>query len=125
MLRLAPIPIAAVLASVLGGSVLASGVTATTSVSQACLNAIEHAHLPRTKLAAGPPPVFLTSVLGVLRQPATKADALPKSEIPRYGYTALWIKYARLLTIGPEPRSARSEWRHSDRPIRRLGRPRD
>jgi Cytochrome C oxidase, cbb3-type, subunit III len=47
------------------------------------------------------PPAALTSILEVLRRPASSADRLASGEIMRLGYSALWIDYVRLLDTGP------------------------
>jgi len=71
-------------------------------ISPACLHAYEHERLAHPRLSDGAPPTALTSILGVLRRPATPADALTQSQLPNVFYSQLWIKSVRLLEIGAD-----------------------
>jgi hypothetical protein len=85
--------------------VLGSGPAAssrTQKVRPACGRAfvreLGHTH---SRLLRTAPPVALTSILGVLRRPASSADRLPSGKILRAGYSVLWIDYVRFLATGP------------------------
>ena len=75
----------------------ASGTTLPAGVSKACAKAIAHQRRVHPKLLRTAPPGGLTSLLGVLRQPATPRDVLPRGGRPTTGYSVLWIKYVRLV----------------------------
>jgi Cytochrome C oxidase, cbb3-type, subunit III len=48
------------------------------------------------------PPAALTSILEVLRRPATSSDQLPAHLGPAVGYTGVWVDYVRMLGITPD-----------------------
>lgn len=78
---------------------LPSGAIATTATHKLtkCDKAILRRRPVHPKLLRGAPPAGLTSILGVLRQPATPSDVLPKGGRPTTDYSILWINYVRLL----------------------------
>jgi Cytochrome c len=51
------------------------------------------------------PPGALTSILEVLRRPASSGDRLPAQLGLRFGYTGVWVGYVRLLASGPDATS--------------------
>lgn len=69
-----------------------------------CYEAILHERPVHPKLLGTAPPTGLTSILGVLRQPATPSDVLPKGGRPTTGYSVLWTKYVRLLATSGSTR---------------------
>lgn len=78
---------------------LASGAGATVKppkITEACAEALVHQRPVHPKLLPTRPPAGLTSILGVLRRPATSSDVLPEHGVPT-GYSVLWITYVRLL----------------------------
>jgi hypothetical protein len=82
---------------------LVPGAVATTATLKLnkCEQAILHARHVHPKLLRTAPPTGLTSILGVLRQPSTPSDILPKGARPTSDYSVLWINYVRLLaTVG-------------------------
>ncbi|HEX4108894.1 MAG TPA: hypothetical protein VHX88_12210 [Solirubrobacteraceae bacterium] len=82
-------------AAALGGATLAHA-DAPLGLSR-CAKATEREESTRPRLLHSPAPAALRSLLGVLERPATAADALPHSAIPRVGFTKLWVASARLL----------------------------
>jgi Cytochrome C oxidase, cbb3-type, subunit III len=48
------------------------------------------------------PPAALTSILEVLRRPATTSDQLPAHLGSEAGYTGVWIDYVRMLGTSPD-----------------------
>jgi hypothetical protein len=48
------------------------------------------------------PPVALTSILEVLRNPPSTMNMLPPDGIPRNGYSVVWFNYVRSLGAGPD-----------------------
>jgi hypothetical protein len=82
----------------------AAATTIPTSPSAACDNALAHQHTFHPKLLRTAPPPALTSILGVLRRPASRGDVLPRGGTPKTEYRVLWIKYVRLLASGSGPK---------------------
>ena len=107
MRRARPITAIVLATAVSATALLAPAATTATAtvaplISPACLHAYEHERLAHPRLSDGAPPTALTSILGVLRRPATPADALTQSQLPNVFYSRLWIKSVRLLEIGAD-----------------------
>jgi hypothetical protein len=87
---------------VLAGTQPADAASATQK--KVCSRALERRFLHSPRHVTTAPPAALTSILGVLRRPATPVDKLPAEAlagIVPYAYSALWLGSVRLLdTVG-------------------------
>jgi hypothetical protein len=99
-------PKAILAATIVIGSALSPQVAAASSAAQqkTCSRALKRQFSHRPRRLTTTLPATLTSILGVLRSPATPADELPAEAlagIVPYAYSALWLGSVRLLdTVG-------------------------
>jgi len=74
------------------------------SLAEACFNAIDRQQRRHPRELKTAPPAALTSILGVLRRPATPADRIPATALRATNpsdYRAIWPRATRLLGVGP------------------------
>jgi len=96
---------AALAVGALSTTLVLSGSVAAASRGQLetrCRRALQHTSSQHPQKLTGPPPAVLSSLLELLRLPATNPTEAPPRAIPASEYSALWINHIR--RVGEAPR---------------------